>query len=676
MARATTIPVLGGILCLAAVQAAYGQDAWKVTSPDGNVAIEVRLADPGLVADYPAGKIRLYYEVQCKDRTVLPLSPLGIERQDRVFVDGLKFVEARPVIFVNETYTMLTGKRKVCRNYAKEQTLVFFGPDNAKLELVIRAYDDGVAFRYRFPESSDERHVVLSEATGFRLPEGGRVWAHPYDKASEYTPAYETYWVDGVPVGTASSNEEGWAFPLLFCTSDRTRWGLLTEAAVDGSYCGSHLSQPASDGVHRLLFPAEGEGNGTGSVEPSWTLPWATPWRVVIVGETLAPIVESDLVTHLNPPSMVADTGWIKPGRASWSWLSDHDSPQDHDKLRTFIDLAAEMGWEYSLIDANWNIMKNGTIHDLIAHANRKGVGLLLWYNSGGPHNYVTEQPRGTMDLRQVRRHEFRRLRDWGIKGVKIDFFQSDKQNIIQLYHDILKDAADFQIMVNFHGCTLPRGWSRTYPHLMTMEAVRGAECYSFDRSFTNYAPMHNTVMPFTRNAVGPMDYTPVMFDDNVYKHITTNAHELALSVVFQSGWLHFADRVSAYLDLADAPKQFLKTVPVTWDETKFVAGEPGQFVVLARRQGDRWYLGGINGRQAERAVKVALPFLEGNAQYTTLMIGDGKTPRRFNIVTPPAVSGDQLGQFSSFKGLTSQDVMEFRLSPYGGFVAVLDPLR
>lgn len=675
MARATTMAVLGGILCLAVAQATYGQAAWKVTSPDGDVAIDVRLTDPGRVADYPAGKVRLYYEVQRRGRTVLSLSPLGVARDDEDFVDGLRFVSAGPVRTIDETYTMLHGKRRVCRDHATEQTLTFENPNGARLELILRAYDDGVAFRYRFPGESDERHTVTSEATGFHLPKG-KIWAHPYDRATEYTPAYETYWLNGIEVGTASANEAGWAFPLLFSASDGAGWVLLTEAGVDGSYCGSRLQQEAPGGVYRMRFPDEGEGNFVGAVNPSWTLPWATPWRMVIVGETPGAIVESTLVTNVSPPSIVDDTSWIKPGRASWSWLSDHDSPQDHDKLRSFIDLAAEMGWEYSLIDANWNIMKNGTIHDLIAHADNKGVGLLLWYNSGGPHNYVTEQPRGTMDQRQVRRHEFRRLRDWGIKGVKVDFFQSDKQNIIQLYHDILKDAADFQIMVNFHGCTLPRGWSRTYPHLMTMEAVRGAECYSFDRSFTDYAPMHNTVMPFTRNAVGPMDYTPVMFDDNVYKHITTNAHELALSIVFESGWLHFADRVSAYLDLDEVAKQFLKTVPVTWDQTKFVVGEPGQFVVLARRHGDLWYLGGISGQKTGRTVKVALSFLEANARYTTVLIRDGKTPRAFDVVTSAAASKDQLGPFSGLAGMTSKDVMEVGLLPYGGFVAVVTPVK
>ena len=210
------------------------------------------------------------------------------------------------------------------------------------------------------------------------------------------------------------------------------------------------------------------------------------------------------------------------------------------------------MGWEYTLVDANWDIMKNGTIHDVIAYAKSKGVGVLLWYNSGGPHNVVTERPRGLMDQRKVRRYEFERLAKWGVKGVKIDFFQSDKQNIIGLYHEILKDAADFKIMVNFHGCTLPRGWSRTYPHLMSMEAVRGEESYLFDKTYPALAPRHNATLPFTRNVVGPMDYTPTMFQDNVNPLVTTSGHEIALPVVFESGLLHFAGGPEEYRRLPD----------------------------------------------------------------------------------------------------------------------------
>jgi hypothetical protein len=524
----------------------------------------------------------------------------------------------------------------------------------------VRAYNDGVAFRYRFPDQSGDKYTVTSETTGFRLPQDAKMWVHPYDKPSKYTPAYETYFVNGVAAGTASPTEFGWAFPLLFCTGDHSRWALLTEAGLDGSYCGCHLTQKAVEGVYRIQFPDEAEGNHVGWVEPTWTLPWATPWRVIIVGDSAGDIVESTLVTDVSPACVVKDTSWIKPGRASWSWLFDHDSPQDCTKLKAWVDLAAAMGWEYSLVDANWTQMKNGTIHDLLAYANSKGVGLLFWYNSGGPHNSVSEKPRGLMDDRDIRREEFRLLKKWGVKGVKVDFFQSDKQNIIQLYQDILKDAAEAQIMVNFHGCTLPRGWSRTYPHLMSMEGVRGEECYSFDPKFTTEAPVHNVILPFTRNAVGSMDYTPVMFADNVYPHLTTYSHELALPLIFESGWLHFADGVQQYLDLPEAPKSFLQHVPTVWDETRFLAGEPGQFVVLARRNGNQWYIGGINGENAGRDVDVALSFL-GQSRCTVTLIEDGKTPRTFDNET---------------KAVTAQDHLEVRLQPYGGFVASLTPAR
>jgi hypothetical protein len=285
---------------------------------------------------------------------------------------------------------------------------------------------------------------------------------HPYDRATEYSPAYETYYETGIPAGTTSPIESGWAFPLLFRAGERGPWGLITEAGLDRGYCGSRLEATAPGGLYRIRFPEAGEGNGTGATEPSSTLPWATPWRAVIATPTAGGIIESSLVTHLSPPCAPKDWSWVRPGRASWSWLADHDSPQDGAKLKEWVDLAAEMGWEYSLVDANWTIMRSGNIHDVLARAKEKGVGILLWYNSGGSHNFVTEKPRGSMDLREVRRKEFQLLKGWGVKGVKVDFFQSDKQNVVGLYLDILEDAAAEGILVNFHGCTLPRGWSRT----------------------------------------------------------------------------------------------------------------------------------------------------------------------------------------------------------------------
>ncbi|HYJ74421.1 MAG TPA: glycoside hydrolase family 97 catalytic domain-containing protein, partial [Kineosporiaceae bacterium] len=316
------------------------------------------------------------------------------------------------------------------------------------------------------------------------------------------------------------------------------------------------------------------------------------------------------------------DDGWVVPGRVSWSWWSENDSPRDLARLRDYADLAAEFGWEYSLVDANWNVHGEDDIRALVAHAAERGVRLWLWYNSGGPHNEVTEQPRDRMHEPGVRRREFAKLADWGVAGVKVDFFQSDKQDSIARYLGILEDAAEHRIMVNVHGCTIPRGWSRTWPHLLTMEAVRGAESYIFQEDFPAIAARHNTILPFTRNAVGPMDYTPVTFGDVAHPHRTTNAHELALAVVFESGLLHLADSAASYRGVRPEVAEELRRVPVVWDETRFLVGEPGRCAVVARRAGGGWWIGGINGTDGSRTLDLALP---SDAGWRVVADGGGR---------------------------------------------------
>jgi alpha-glucosidase len=631
------------------------ENEWIVTSPDGAVALAVRLGAPHKDS---SGATCLSYQVDIGGERLLQPSPLGIVRRDQAFAGELSFESASPVTGSDTTYMLPHGKRRIYRDAYNERTIVFKNGAGARVELILRAYGDGIAFRYRFPEERTEPHVVGRELTGFQLPAGAKIWAHPYDEATEYTPAYETYYEEGIPAGSPSPTKAGWAYPLLFKAGDDGPWGLVSEAAVDRTYAGSRLEREAPGGLYRLRFPDPGEGNATGAVEPSWTLPWATPWRAVIAARKISGIVESTLITNLNPPSIVKDAGWIKPGRASWSWLYDHDSPQDFVKLRDYVDLAAEMSWEYSLVDANWTIMKHGTLHELARYAQSKGVGLLLWYNSGGPHNYVSEKPRGLMDHRSIRRKELQFLKDWGIKGIKVDFFQSDKQNVIALYQDILEDAAEFQIMVNFHGCTLPRGWSRTYPHLLSMEAVRGEECYSFDPRFPAKAPGHNTTLPFTRNVVGPMDYTPVMFKNNVYPLVTTAAHELALPVIFESGLVHFADGADVYRALPPDPQDFLRRVPVAWDETRLLLGEPSEYVVMARRRGQEWFVAGINGKGKERTVVLDMAFL-GKGRFSGMLLEDGPDGRSLA---------------SEKKPVEADTVIQVRMRPHGGFVLDLAP--
>jgi alpha-glucosidase len=629
---------------------ARGERAWGVVSPDGQLALNVTLDEGG----------RLHYTVErgpeSARRVVIEKSPLGLVRQDEAFVEGLAHLATSELETLDETYAMPHGKRRERRHHARQRVVTFANAGGGKLALVLRAANDGVAFRYRFPETGETPVTLVEEATAFKVPAGSRAWIIPHQTPDKWGPAYEDFYVEG-DAGATSPRPSGWFLPGLFKVADRL-FVLVTEAAVDRTSCGSRLAAEAPDGLYRFSLPEPAEGLGQGAVSPSSSRPWTLPWRVFLVGEP-ATLVESTLVEDLNPATAIEDTSWIRPGRASWSWWSDNDSPKDATKLRTFVDLAAEMGWEYTLIDANWDLMQNGTVEDVVAYAKEKGVGALLWYNSGGPHNEVTERPRDRMFDPEVRRAELRRLAEWGVKGIKVDFWHSDKQEHMKLYLDLLKDAAEQRILVNFHGCTLPRGWSRTYPHLVTMEAVMGAEQYLFQPAFAEKGAWHNTVLPFTRNAVGPMDYTPVAFTETRFPHQTSDAHELALSVVFESGIVHMADSVSAYRDLPEAPQAFLAGVPAAWDETRLLAGEPGDLVVIARRNGTRWYVGGISARKEPRTERVDLGRL-GPGRWTADLIADGETSRSFA---------------ASSKTLESGQALEVAMLAQGGFVAQLTPL-
>lgn len=623
---------------------------WELNSPENNLRITV--------AETENGETTLVYKVdRIKDGqpiTVVENSPLGVDRKDQQFSSGLKFVSKGEVKTIDETYTMHIGRQTEIRNHANELELTFKNQQGSLILLVLRAYNDGVAFRYVFPEKSDSAFTVLRELTGFKVPETGKAWIQRYDMPSQWTPAYEKFYENGMPIGTSSPNAEGWAFPALF--NSNNNWVLISEANLTPNYCGIRMEQNATNGMYRVRFPEAKDAEGFGAVEPVSAIPWVMPWRTIVVGETLETIFETNLINNLADPTVVGDFSWVKPGRASWSWISQNDSPKKFQALKEFIDLAAEMNWEYSLVDANWDLMNGGNIEQLVQYANSKGVGILMWYNSGGPQNVVTERPRDIMFDPQLRRAEFQKLKEWGVKGVKIDFWHSDKQNMIALYHDVMKDAADNQILVNFHGCTIPRGWSCTWPNLIGLESVKGEECYLFDQPYTEAAPVQNTILPFTRNVIGPMDYTPVGFSDLKYPHITTNAHELALSLVFNVGILHFADNVKTYRTQPDFIKDFLKTVPVAFDETRFISGEPGKSIVMASRKGNDWYVAGINGEKSVKEISVELPFIT-SGEFDLSLIADGETARTFKHEN---------------KAFKAGETISVKMIECGGFTAVL----
>ncbi len=608
------------------------EKTWVIESPDGSISVTI---STGGIENFHGISAPLSYSVEITGEgeklTAIKPSPLGIIREDEDFSKNLTLVKASGPANFDEEYYMISGKRSLRRNHYNRFSLTFRNDNNALLEVIFRLYNDGVAFSYRFPEKSDNSYRVLRELTGFHIPVPGEAWKQPYDTLGIWSPAYEYGYEPVQAIGDYPPMSTGWGFPVLFHTNDV--WVFVSETAVYDEYCGSHLAAEASDGKYKLQFPHDWENYGIGDVHPVSSLPWQTPWRFIVVGRTLAPIVETTLPHDLARPVALEDISWINPGIASWSWWSDHSSSYFYEPLKQYVDLAAEMNWPYSLVDAGWHMMSGGTVEELIEYANSKDVGINLWYNSGGNHTRVMDAgPRDLMHKREIRRKEFERISRLGVKGVKIDFFQSEKQNMIQLYLDILRDAADFQIMVNFHGCTFPKGWERTYPNLLTMEGVRGAELYSYP-GFPPTAPYLNCIYPFTRNVMGSMDYTPVTFTNFSPQSIrqTTWAHELALSVIFESALQHFADNISGFRQQPAKVLDFLRNVPTVWDNTWFVDGYPGKLAVLFRQKDGVYYLGGINGEMEPKDVTFTLRHLpEGN--YILSLIADGEHKEDYKI--------------------------------------------
>jgi hypothetical protein len=610
-----------------AQQAFYG--------PNSKLKFELQILDKqqaGSSIDSYEG-VHLYYRIIHNKKVIIPFSPLGLILSDTDFFNELSLEPKGGSQVYNKTYAIKHGKNQRVKSSYSEQFFTITNSNDYQAELQVRIYKEGVAFRYILHETYSGQRTVLQERTGFRIDPLGKAWMMPYSGPTKWKPAYELYYENGSAVGQPSSQSPGWGFPALFHIDEGKYWVMLHEAGLTGNYPGTHLGNNSKQGVYNIAFPHPGEALGQFYTLPNFVGKWEMPWRVVMISDKISDLLTSNMVLDLNAPNQIkGDLSWIKPGRVSWEWWRKQTRERDFNLNKSYIDFAALMGWEYCLIDANWNEMKGGTINELITYAKSKNIGVFLWYNSGGPHNYVAEQPRGRLLNNRVREEEFERLKKWGVKGIKVDFFNTDKQFIIDQYLGILKDAAKYQLMVNFHGCTVPRGWSRTYPNLMTMEAAKGAETYGFDPKFTEKAPWHNVILAFTRNVIGPMDYTPVAFSNHKYPRKTTLAHELALSIVYQSGLLHFPDEPEAYLKQPKTVVDFLKIVPAQFDELKFLKGTPDTYIALARRKGKNWYVGIISGQDKTLNLSLDLSFLNSNTLYEVSTIKDDIAARSFHV--------------------------------------------
>lgn len=577
---------------------------------------------------------------------IIPEIALGLKRNDQDFSGELKLLKTGKPILINESYTALHGKRSQCSNQANEVTFFFENPSKAKMNLIVRLYNDGLAFRYEFPEK-EGHFTITDEFTAYLVPDSTERWLQKFDLSNE-----------GLYKKSQVAQDKGdWCYPALLKVKDSDTWYLLHEADADRSYCATKLSNHAEKNAYKVTLPYPHEGEG--EALPKISLPWQSPWRVIIAGK-LSSIVESTLVDDVSRPSALSNTDWIKPGKVSWNYWSDNHGTRDYQTVCSFSDLAAAMDWPYTLFDWEWDAMGNGgNVEDAAKYALSKGVKPLIWYNSG-MFKWITATPVDRMKTHESRVKEFAWLKSLGFAGVKIDFFLSEKQYMIDYYLDILDDAAEAEMLVYFHGCLVPRGWARTYPHLMTYEGVRGAEWYNNNPELTTTAPEHNTVMPFTRNVVGSMDYTPVTFTNSQHPHITSYGHELALSVLFESALQHLADRPDGYYQLPDAASTFLKEVPVAWDDLKYLSGYPGKDVVLARQKENNWYIGAINAENREKVKKVKLDFLKVNTRYKLTLIADGKHDKEFS---------------TQYLVVDNNSEIEVKMLRRGGFVASLKPL-
>ena len=493
------------------------------------------------------------------------------------------------VQLVKDDYRMLTGKRLVCSNEGNE----YVASLGEGIKMVLRLYNDGIAFRYDYPEA-----WTGSDPTVFRIPEGTRRWMEQWTDSYEgYFPLSTTYKVQPIPSFSGiSKSEEGynnrWGFPALLEPTDGL-FVLLTEANIERGQSAACLY---NDQERYKVVPAE------------LTAPSSkhSPWRVAIIGG-LSDVVESTLVTDVCSPNQITDTSWIQPGVVSWIYWAYNHGSNDYAIIKKYVDMAATLHLPYVLIDAEWDQMdqlpsnEGKTIEDAIAYAKEKGIKPMIWYNSSIGWVDGAPTPKYRLNKPEDREKEFEWCEKLGVAGVKIDFFSGDNQRNMDFCLDLLESAARHHLLVNFHGATIPRGWQRTWPNLMSTEGVYGAEWYNNVPTFTKKAAAHNATLPFTRNVIGPMDYTPCAFSDSQHPHITTHAHELALTVLFESGLQHLADKPESYLSQPQEVQNFLSHLPAVWDETRFVSGYPGESVVLARRSGQTWYIAGINGTDEQK---------------------------------------------------------------------------
>ena len=617
---------------------ALGLAAATVNSPDAKLVVTT-----DLVGGRPV------YSVTYDGKPILLQSPLGFETNIGDFSKGLT-LKGEKTDMVKKSFDQDRIKKSHVDYTANRLVSEYSNEKGQKMSIEWLVSDNDIAFRYLIPVDNDTRSLIIEEeATGYRFPDFTTTFLTPQSDAmigwKRTKPSYEEPYKADAPMNEPSMYGHGYTFPALFHVGDNG-WALLTETGVDGYFCGSRLSD-YKDGVYTIAYPMPEENNGNGSAAPAIGLPGATPWRTITVGSTLKPIVETTIPWSVVEPLYESEEP-AKPGRGTWSWILWQDNSINYDDQIKYIDFAADMGYENVLVDNWWdtNMGREG-IAKLAKYAQSRGVNLIMWFSSSGWWNDIEQGPVNIMSRPIPRKEAMKWLQSLGIKGIKVDFFGGDKKETMRLYEDILSDANDHGISVIFHGCTIPRGWERMYPNYVGSEAVLASENLVFGQAFCDAAAFNATLHPFIRNAVGCMEYGGTVLNHRLNRgndggttRRTTDAFELATAILFQNPVQNFALAPNNLTDAPAAAIDFMKAVPTTWDETMFIDGYPGKYVVLARKSGNKWYIAGVSAEEKPLKLKLNLPMLKKGME-TSVYAENGKTPlevKTLKIKNPEAV--------------------------------------
>ena len=583
-----------------------------VNGPDGKLQVTVSCSEGGEAS----------YSLVYNGKQMLESSPLGLETNLGSFIKGMKLTGHREKQ-IDTTYTQSRIKASRIHYRANELVCSFANDKGQKADVTFRVSNNDVAFRYTLPRQGDTGSIVVDgEETGFRFPAGTTTFLCSQSDAmigwKRTKPSYEEEYKVDAPMDVRSQYGHGYTFPCLFKVGE-DGWVLVSETGVGSRYCGSRLSDVAEGNLYTVAFPMPEENNGNGTVAPAFSLPGSTPWRTITVGETLKPIVETTVPWDVVEPLYETEHNY-RMGRGTWSWILWQDGSINYDDQVRYIDLAAAMGYEYALIDNWWDTnIGHERMEQLIRYARSKKVDMFLWYSSSGYWNDIEQGPTNLMDNPIARKREMKWLQSQGVKGIKVDFFGGDKQETMRLYEAILSDADDHGLMVIFHGCTLPRGWERMYPNYVGSEAVLASENMVFNQHFCDEEAFNTCLHPFIRNSVGSMEFGGCFLNKRLNKgndggttRRTTDVFQLATAVLFQNPVQNFALAPNNLTDVSPVCIDFMKEVPTEWDETRFVDGYPGKYVVLARRHGDNWYLAAVNATGEPLKLKLDLPMFAG----------------------------------------------------------------